>query len=68
MAWSFSESENPVKRGKLTIAEYAKSEVIILKLKAMGVDFAQGYVACLLKPLFGTTAVSGDLFTVLDIT
>lgn len=48
--------------GMQTIAEYAENEAIIEKLKAMGVDFAQGYGVCLPKPLFMPVAVSGDLF------
>ena len=38
--------------GKRTVAEFAENEVIIEKLGAIGVDFAQGYGVCIPKPLF----------------
>ncbi len=49
--------------GKTTIAKHAETEAIIVQLKAMGVDYAQGFGVCLPRPLLSTTSVTGDLFT-----
>ena len=38
--------------GIKTIAEYAENEAIIEELRAMGVDYAQGYGVCRPSPLF----------------
>ena len=43
--------------GKRTVAEYAENEAIIAKLRALGVDFAQGYGVCRPKPLFAEEAL-----------
>ena len=38
--------------GLKTVAEFAESDAIIDKLRAMGVNYAQGYAVCMPKPLF----------------
>ena len=48
--------------GKRTVAEYAENDAIIEMLKAIHVDYAQGYGVCPPKPLFSDVTVSGHLF------
>ena len=52
--WAMTETINRIGHimGMRTIAEYAENEAIIEKLGTIGVDFAQGFGACLPTPLF----------------
>ena len=46
--------------GLKTIAEYVENEAVMLKLKDLGVDYAQGYFLGMPKPLNVTVSARGD--------